>query len=88
MFPQRKNHKFTIDAHRDDIIRWFAQGAANVDVAKRLGVSVAALHRHTKYWRIKKIPQYRGYKKAKKFEPCSNKIKRLAVNAKWTKAAL
>tara|TARA_B110000908_G_scaffold19758_1_gene22281 strand:+ start:336 stop:611 length:276 start_codon:yes stop_codon:yes gene_type:complete len=82
------NHRSTVNAERDNIIRWFAEGAANDEVARRLQISAASLHRHTKHWGIKKIPQYRGYKKAKKFEPCSNKIKHLAMNAKWTKATI
>lgn len=88
MITRQTNHKSTIDAHRVAITRWYAKGASNDEVAKRLCISVAALHRHTRHWGIKKIPKHRVYKKTKKFEPCSNKIKHLAVNAKWTKAAL
>ena len=85
---QNQSHKHTVDAHRDDIIQWFSQGASNLEVANYLNISIAALHRHTMHWEIKKVRKHRGRKQAKKLEPFSNKVKHLAVSAKWTKTAL
>ena len=81
------NHKITVNEKRDDIIRWFAEGAENDEVAKRLQISATSLYRHTKHWDIKKIRKHQLHKEAKKIEPVSKQIKHLAVNAKWTKAA-
>tara|TARA_B110000211_G_C13558030_1_gene326544 strand:- start:47 stop:307 length:261 start_codon:yes stop_codon:yes gene_type:complete len=82
------NHRTTVNNHRDDIINWFSKGATNNEVADRLEISVAALHRHTIHWKIKKITKRRERQKRREFEPVLNKIKHLAVNAKWIKTAL
>ena len=85
---QSKSHKAVVDAHRDDILKWFAKGADNNEVAEKLQISTAALHRHTMYWGIKKIPKSPIRKKRGKPDPCSNEIRHLAIHAKWTKAAI
>jgi len=84
---QSKSHKATVEAHRDDIVRWFAKGAANAEVAEKLQISTAALHRHTMHWKIKKIPKRPVRKKRGKPDPCSNEIRHLAIHAKWTTKA-
>tara|TARA_B110000211_G_C14014421_1_gene524701 strand:- start:69 stop:344 length:276 start_codon:yes stop_codon:yes gene_type:complete len=82
------SHKSAVNAERDNIFRWYARGDANDEVAARLHISVAALHRHTRSWGIKKIKRQRTDQKPKETTPVSNKIKHLAINAKWVKASL
>lgn len=81
----RINHKTVIDAHRDAIIEWYSLGASNVEVANRLNISIAALHRHTMHWEIKKIRKHRRHKATQESKPLSNTIKHLATRAKWKK---
>ena len=81
------NHKDHVDGQRDEITKWFAEGAGNSEVAERLQISTAALQRHTMYWDLKKIPKRPVHQKTVKPEPCSDEIRHLALHAKWTKAA-
>jgi len=81
----RINHKTVINAHRDAIIEWYSLGASNVEVANRLNISIAALHRHTMHWEIKKIRKQRRHRVPQELKPLSNRIRHLALRAKWNK---
>jgi len=86
MYPNGKTYKAMIESRREEIIKWFAKGADNQEVAERLEISVSTLARHTMHWNIKKTRRRPIYKQALHPEPCSDGIRHLALHAKWTAA--